>query len=220
MKICIVTDRRRKMSVRLPPCDVAAFGFGTLGLVDYESELSGKSEKFETVAKLSGAARCGVLCGCITDSRGMKRKSVAAACGGKLLGIADMQHVLDGEDYKSGAGMGVYAMGGYKVGVCIDNDLFFPECIKALSVCGCNLVAAFAEDITDGMAPLLIRAYAFLYGVPVLLCAGGAAYFADVTGVAAISNREVAVFEASPKNCYRVVTERRRGLVSGCSEDY
>ena len=206
--------------MRLPPCDFALFGFGALGGVDYESELSGKTEKFEQVAKLSRAADCGVFCGCITDSRGLKRKSVAVASGGKLLGISDMLNVLDGEEYKSGASVGVYCVGGYKVGLCIDNDLYFPETVKACAMCGCNLLVVHAEEVADGIPPLLIRAYAYLYGIPVVLCAGGTAFFADVTGVVASSNQDVAVFETSARNCYRCVTCRRRGIFTAEADDF
>ena len=168
MKICLVTDRRKELSVRLPSCDVALFGFGALGKVDYESELNGKTEKFERVAKLSGVARCGVLCGCVTDSRGFLRKSVAAAYGGKLLGISDMLNVLDGDEYKSGAGVGVYVLGGYRVGLCIENDLMFPRVPETCAMCGCNLIAVHTDGLYDGMAPMLARAYAYLYGYTVL----------------------------------------------------
>ena len=220
MKICVVTGKRRQMTVRLPACDVALFGFGTLGLVDYESELDGKSEKFEQAAKLSHAAHCGVLCGCVTNSRGILRKSVAVASNGKLLGISDMLNVFDDEEYRSGANLGIYTVGGYKVGLCIDNDLYFPDIIKTCALCGCNLVAVHAEEVSDGIPPLLIRAYAYLYGMPVVLCAGTTAYFADINGVLASSNQEVAVFETSPKNCYRLVTTRRRGLFTPQIEDF
>lgn len=220
MKICVVTESRNQFAVKLPPCDIALMGFSALGLVDYESELSGKSEKFENMAKFSKAARCGLLCGCLTDSHGLIRKSVAAAQCGKLLGICDMLHVLDGEEYKSGANLGVYTMGGYKVGLCIENDLYFPECIKSLAMFGCNLIAVHCEQMSDPQIPLLIRAYAYLYGIPVVLSAGGVAYFADITGVIASSNQEVAVFETSPKNCYRLVTARRRGIFVDASADF
>ncbi len=219
MKICVVTEGRKNFSVRLPACDVALFGFSTLGMVDYESELSGKTDKFESMARLSGAARCGVFCGCLTDSRGLKRKSVAVACCGKLLGISDMLCVLDGEDYKSGASVGIYHIGGYRVGVCIDNDLRFPDCIKTCADCGCNLIVAFLEDASDGMTPLLIRSYAYVYGIPVVLSCGRVAFFSDVTGVLASSNCDVAVFETSPKNRYRTVTLRKRGLWGGGADD-
>lgn len=220
MKIGVITDRRKGFSPPVPQCDILLFGGGQLGTVDYGSELSGKSDKLERMAKFSGVAECGVLCSCDTDSRGLKRKSVAVASEGKLLGISDMLYVLDGEGYKSGATVGVYCVGGYKIGVCIENDLRFPECINALSLCGCNLVAVFCDDVSDGIAPLLIRSYAYLYGMPFVMAAGGVAYFADITGVIASSNNEIALFEASPKNCYRVVAARRRGMLSSYMPDF
>lgn len=219
MKICVIPDVA--LSGRpLPACDVALFGFRALGDVDYESELSGKTEKFGALTRLSKLSACGVLCGCSTDSRGLKRKSVAVADRGKLLGISDMLHVIDGDDYKSGAGLGVYRIGGYKVGLCIENDLYFPENIKALSLCGCNLVAAMMENVTDHIPMLLIRSYAYLYGVPIVMCAGKCAYFADITGAIAGSNQKITAFVTDPKNCYRLVTTRRRGLAPSPYDDY
>ncbi|MDE7300865.1 MAG: hypothetical protein K2N47_01715, partial [Clostridia bacterium] len=75
-------------------------------------------------------------------------------------------------------------------------------------------------QVSDAHIPLLIRAYAYRYGLPVVLSAGGVAYFADITGVVASSNQDVAVFETSPKNCYRLVTSRRRGLFCDASADF
>lgn len=220
MKICVITDGKKDAGIRLPACDLAVFGFNAFGEVNYESELAGKSDKLEKLARLSGSAHCGVLCGCITDSRGLLRKSVAVAGGGKLLGISDMLNVLDDEKYKSGANLGVYQLGVCKVGLCIDGDLYFPELVKSLALCGCNLVAVHTEDVSDGVAPLLIRAYSYLYGMPFVLSGGGVAYFADVTGVVACSNQQVAVFETTFKNSYRVVTSRRRGILCDGAADY
>lgn len=204
----------------LPDCDVALIGFNALGNVDYESELSGKTEKFGGLAHLSKLSSCGVMCGCKTDSRGLKRKSVAVADRGKLLGISDMLHVIDGGDYKSGAGLGVYDTGGYKVGLCIENDVYFPENIRALSLCGCNLIAAFMENVSDNIPSLLIRSYAYLYGVPIVMCAGKCAYFADISGAIATSNQKLTAFVVDLKNCYHVISTRRRGLTPTLYDDY
>ena len=51
MKVCVVTDG----GGRLPECDLALFGFNRLGEVDYESELSGRSDKFEEAGGPEGA---------------------------------------------------------------------------------------------------------------------------------------------------------------------
>ncbi|MDE6667247.1 MAG: hypothetical protein K2K38_02730 [Clostridia bacterium] len=220
MKICLCMDSRVNSSCRLPSCDIALFPFTALGEVDYESELSGKSEKFEEMARLSGVNKCAVLCGCCTLSRGMKRKSVAVAENGRLLGISDMLNVLDGDDYKSGAGLGVYKLKGYNVGVCIDSDLFFPDNFKTFSICGCNIVVVHTNSVIDNIPPLLIRSYAYLYGAPVVLCAEKTAYLAGIDGALACSNQKFTLFDVSPKNCYRVVTTRRKGLFADEQTDF
>jgi predicted amidohydrolase len=196
------------------------FPFNSMGEVYYESELCGKTEKCENLARLSKQGNCGVMCGCVTDSRGLKRKSVAVADRGKILGITDMLNVLDGEEYKSGASLGVFNVGGYKVGVCIENDLYFPDIIKSLSLLGCNIVAVFSENLNDNIPPLLIRTYAYLYGVPIIMCAGKLAYFADITGEVASSCQKVSLFETDPKNYYRIVSSRRRGMFNDFMHDY
>ncbi len=220
MKVCVVTQKSRGFALPLPKCDLTVFGFSTLGVVDFGAEIDGKSNKLQAMAALSLQCHNGVLCGCITDSKGLKRKSVAVAAEGKLLGITDMLHVLDGEEYKSGAVAGIYSMYGYRVGVCIENDLLFPEHLKTLATCGCNIICAHCEDLSNCMQPQLIRSYAYLYGVPIVMVAGKTAFFADITGVIASSNREISLFETTPKNCFRVVTTRRRGVFEGCNADF
>jgi hypothetical protein len=220
MKICVVADRDLKACMPLPKCDAVLFGFDALGDVDYSSELSGKTDKFEEVARLSKNANCTVLCGCKTDSRGIMRKSMVVAERGKLLGISDMMHLIDGENFKSGGVLGVYQAGGYKMGLCIENDLLFPESIKALSLCGCNLVAVVMEQVKDNIPPLLMRSYAYLYGVPVIMCGGKTAYFADISGEIACSTQKITVFETDPKNYYRIISTRQRGLLGDFASDY
>lgn len=212
MRLCAVSQGKLQKDLILPECDVALFGFGGLGEIDYESEISGRSVKLEEAARLSKAADCSLFCGCVTLVKGQARKSVCVCERGKLCGITDMSHVLDGERYKSGAGVGVYSACGYKVGLCIENDLLFPEVLKTLSLCGCNLVAVVLSELKNSMPPLLIRAYAYLYGMPILMCAGKTAYFADTAGAIATSMQDICLFEADIKNEYHIVSTRLRGI--------
>lgn len=220
MIFCVVTDGEVGKKRALPACDVALFGFRGLGEVDYERELKGETDKFEEAARLSKSAGCGVLSGCKTNSRGMLRKSVAVSDRGKLLGIADMNHVLDSEQFKSGSSLGLYTVNGCRVGLCIENDLLFADSVKCLSRCGCNAVVAVLEEIRDGIPPLLIRAYAYLYGVPIVMCAGNMAYFADISGAIASSTQGVTLFEVSPRNRYHLVTTRAKGITADAPADY
>ena len=219
MVFCVVTDGGAG-EITLPECDMAVFGFGVLGEVDYEKELKGETEKFEEVARLSKKSGCGLVCGCKTLSRGLLRKSASVADRGKLLGISDMTHVLDSEEYKSGASLGFYKVNGCKVGLCIENDLLFTETFKSLTMCGCNVIVVMLEEIRDNIPPLLIRAYSYLFGVPVIMSAGKTAYFADISGAIATSTQNLTVFEVSPQNRYHLVTTRTKGISGESRADY
>lgn len=216
----MIADGTVKNLKSLPECDVAVFGFNGLGEVDYEQELKGVSDKFEDAVLLSKKAGCGVLCGCYTKSRGVVRKSVSVADKGKLLGISDMNYVLDSEEYKSGAGLGVYSVGGCKIGLCIENDLLFPDAFKALALCGCSAVVVFMEEVKNILPALIIRTYSYLYGIPVIMCAGKTAFYSEVTGELATSSLPVSYFDVSPGSQYRKVTMRTKGLFNDFSEDY
>ena len=220
MVFCVVTEGAVADTDCLPECDIALFGFNGLGEVDYERELKGETEKFEETARLSKVASCGVLSGCITDSRGVRRKSVAVSDRGKLLGISDMNHAIDSEDLKSGSALGFYKVNGCKIGICIENDIKFPDTVKSLTACGCNVVVAVMEEIKDCVPPLIARAYSYLYGVPVILCAGKTAYFADISGAIATSTQKHALFEVSPQNRYHLVTTRTKGISADDRADY
>lgn len=67
-------------------CDLLVFGFDGLGEVDYRRELAGETSKLEDLAILSREAGCTVVAGCVTDSRGVRRKSAAVAEKGKNSG--------------------------------------------------------------------------------------------------------------------------------------
>ena len=131
-----------------------------------------------------------------------------------------MTHVLDCEEFKSGATLGLYKIGGYKIGVCIENDLLFPETFNSLTSCGCNAIVVLLEELRDGIPPLLIRSYAFLYGVPIIMCAGKTAYFADISGAIASSTQNKTLFEVTPQNNYHIVTTRRKGITPDFKPDY
>ena len=220
MVFCVVADSEINDIKELPECDIAVFGFKGLGEVDYEKELKGESEKFEEATRLSKKHKCGLLCGCTTVSRGLLRKSVAVSDNGKLLGIADMNHIIDGEEYKGGSALGFFSVNGCKLGICVENDLLFPEAVASLSRCGCNVIVVLLEEIKNNLPPLIIRAYSYLYGIPIIMCAGKMAYFADITGAIATSAQNTTLFEVSLKNCYHIVTTRRKGLYEDLREDY
>ena len=76
-----------KMLSRTPQVEeggVLLLGFDALGEVSYEQELKGESMYFEEIALLSKRLKNVVICGCITNTRGLKRKSAIVAENGKM----------------------------------------------------------------------------------------------------------------------------------------
>jgi predicted amidohydrolase len=220
MKICVVTQNLTEAGSSLPPCDIAILSSHLLGEVSYENEIAGKTAKFDSLAHLSRRQGCAYVAGCRTVGGGLVRYSAAVADGGKLLGVADCCHIFDSQTYKSGAGLGLYPLHGIKTGICLEGDFYYPECVQSLCLCGAQLLVGIWERQSDTMVPLLMRAYAYLYGVPFVAVAGKTAYFADITGGMAASPLPVTLFETVPRNEYRVVTTRRKGLSAPTCEDY
>ena len=89
-----------------------------------------------------------------------------------------------------------------------------------MSLCGCNAIVAFAEELKDNIPPLLIRSYSYLYGVPIILCAGNTACYAEVSGEIATSVQSYALYDVNLRNRYRVVTTRIKGMSAELKEDY
>ncbi len=179
--------------------------------VCYAKELKGETSFFESAARLSKRLKSVVVCGCVTDTHGQKRKSVVVAENGRLVGVSDMLHVVDG-GYSSGAALRVYETKAGRMGVVVAEDLRFPETIKALAICGSDfLVCPFGR--MDGMQSVLLRANAYCYGLPIYFCAEGYCMIADVNGeIAFASPQSPVAAEYVPKKEYHLIETRRRGL--------
>ena len=190
--------------------DVIVFPFYE-DTVSYERELKGETSFFEQVARLSKTAGSVVVCGCLTDTKGHQRKSAAVAENGKLLGVSDMLHAVDGA-CASGAGLRVYETHVGRMGVIVAEDLHFPEIIQSLSVCGSDfLVCPFSK--TESIQTALLRAHAYCYGVPIYFCSQGYCMIADVTGeIVFASPQEQVGITFCPKKQYHLVETRRRGV--------
>ena len=194
--------------------DVLLFGFEGVGEVSYEKELRGESDFFADVALLSKSEQNIVVSGCITDTRGIKRKSAVVAENGKLLGVSDMLHAVDGK-IGCGAALKIYDTKQGKMGVVVAEDLFFDEAVNALAICGCDFIVCPFGKIVDSLQSVLLRAYAFRYGLPVLFCASGYCMLAKPSGdLAFASPQSPAYFSFKNSREYHLVETRRRGIYS------
>ena len=223
MRICFVTVGSLKEYAKKPSeTDIVCLGFQSLGTVSYERELKGETKLFEDVAKLSQATKNIVVCGCFTDARGMKRKSVVVAERGKILGVSDMLNCIDeSEDYRPGAGIKIYDTNAGKLGIIVGEDLYFPNVIETLSVCGAEIALCVFEELNEGLEQTLARSEAFLYGLPVCICAYGYAQVSDIGGrVRFASPQSACLFDLEMQKEYHLVETRRRGLYSRPKSGY
>ncbi len=187
-------------------------GFKSLGEVSYERELKEETNYFEQVANLSMKTGAVVICGCITDTKGFKRKSAVVAERGRLLGVSDMLNVVDGE-MNSGAALKVYDTKVGKLGVLVAEDLCFPEMAKSLTLCGSDVIVCPYGVVENGVESVLIRAHAFCYGAPVCLCGVGYSAIGGVDGSLAFASPvNLAVAELEGVREYHLIETRRRGL--------
>lgn len=203
-----------------PSAEVIVGGFLAREEVSYERELKGETRFFESVATLSKQRQAVVAFGCVTDAKGFKRKSVVVAENGKILGVSDMLNALDGE-VGSGAALKVYETGKGRMGVIVAEDLYFPETVKTLSVCGSDFIVCPYPSVIGTVESALIRSHAFCFGVPIFLCARGYHAAASVDGAIAFAGAESpAEFTFSPMKEYHLVETRLRGFYRAPKKDF
>lgn len=191
--------------------DLVLLSFGCMGEVSYEKELRGESDFFEKATRLSKQTQGVVVCGCITDTRGMKRKSALIAENGRLMGISDITHALDG-GISCGAGLRVYETKVGKVGIAVGEDITFPKVVEALSACGSDVIVCPYGKVIDSVPQVLLRAYAYLYGIPLVLCGMGYCLVVGADGeVQFVSAQNLATYCLEEQKEYHLVEERRRG---------
>ncbi len=191
--------------------ELILFGFEGMGEVSYEKELKGESGFFEEAALLSKAAKGVVVCGCVTDTRGLKRKSAVVAEKGRLCGVSDMLNVVDGE-VSAGAALRIYETHWGRMGLVVAEDIFFPEIIKSLVLCGCDFIVCPFGKVTDVFLQTLLRSYAYLYGAPILFCGIGYAWIAESSGQIAFASPQNATIEFENVKEYHLIETRRRGI--------
>ena len=202
-------------------CDLLVFGFDGLGEVDYRRELAGETSKLEDMAILSREAGCTVVSGCFTDSCGVRHKSAAIAEKGRILGVADMLHVTEPNEFKSGAHLKVYETAAGKIGLCVGEDLYFPSVCESLALFDADVIVSVFGAAEDAVPQLMMRACAFSSGVNVCMCAAGIAQIASPDGdIRMRAARRECDFEFVPAREYRLPTVRTRALSQKKREDY
>ncbi|MBQ9730028.1 MAG: hypothetical protein IJV80_04360 [Clostridia bacterium] len=208
-------ERRKAFSVK-----VLAFGMQGLCEVAYERELCGETAYFEEVALLSREIGGVVICGCVTDTLGQKRKSAVVADKGKILGVSDATNAFDGEN-SAGASLRVYETSQGRIGVLVERDLYFPEAVKALATCGSEIIVCPFGEMTGSIENVLARGYAFCYGVPIIVCGLGYAFCAGMAGDTLFASSDSPfTFSLSLEREYHLIETRSKGFFKRSQGEY
>ena len=203
------------------PCDVLFFGFNGLGEVEYRRELAGDTAKLEDLAILSRELGCVVASGCVTDSCGLRYQSCAVAEQGRILGVSDRLHTFEGEEFACGAHLKVYPTAAGKLGICVGEDLFFPEIAAALARADADVLLCPFGEAEDFAPQLMMRACAFRAGLDVCMCAAGIAQVAAPDGgVRMRAARRECGCEFVPDREYRIASVRTRGFSRSRRNDF
>ena len=200
--------------------NVLVFADG-LGLVSYKKELSGETEYFHDVARLSKQLSSVIICGCDTDTYGVFRHSAVIADKGKILGVTDMAHSIDDGEFVAGGNFRVYDTSVGKIGLIINEDLFFPETSRVLTLCDADVLVCVHKKIENHAPLLMLRSSAFANGVAMALCTKNYACVADISGKIAFSgNGDIIKTKIKIQKDYHLISSRRRGLYRDFNSGY
>ncbi|MBO5285770.1 MAG: hypothetical protein J6B16_02610 [Clostridia bacterium] len=191
---------------------VLVFGANGLGLISYKSELCGETEYFQDVAKTSKNFGGVVIIGCDTDTYGAFRKSAIVADSGKLLGVSDAVAVPSYSEYVGGANYVVYKTSAGKIGVLIGKDLYSVEAVSTMSLSDADVIFCIFDRVDSFMPEILLRAYSFIFGVPMVLVGNGYLSVTDIDGKIKISTpKNVATVDINTDKVYGEVLLKKRG---------
>mgnify|MGYP002509596747 CR=1 FL=1 len=226
MNICFLTESTLNNAWQerlddLKGQDLIVFGYNSFGLVSYKKELTGETEYFHDLAKLSKQLQCVIICGCDTDTYGVFKHSAVLADKGKILGVSDMAHAVDDSEFTSGGNFRVYDTSVGKIGILVMEDLFFPEASRVLTLCDADLIVCVFKKIDNYIPLLMLRACAFSNGILTALCADNYASVSDVRGDVIIGgNSDFIKTKVKIEKDYHLITSRRRGLYRDFNSGY
>lgn len=189
------------------------FGYDLLGKVSYKNELSGSESKLPMLASFSKRTKKLVVLGAITDNYGLLKKSIIIADNGKLLGISDMTICVEGSNYTGGGGFKVYKTSVGKIGVLVDDDIINIEGVKAMSLCDADIIISITSGEEKPQYNFLIRAYAYLFGLPFVLLTNTGVIASDMHGeICGKSVEEKANLIIPTKKHFMLIKTKRRGV--------
>ena len=213
----IYTEKSKKLSnvdlVGVKNSALCLFDYDLLGKISYKNELSGSENKLPEFASFSKRNKKVVIAGAITDNYGVLKKSIVIADNGKLLGISDMTICIDGSAFTGGGCFKVYKTSVCKIGLIVDDDIINTDGVKALSLCDVDVIVAIISGEEKPQHNFLIRAYAYLFGLPFILLSQTGIIASDMHGeICGKSVEQKSNLIIPTKKQYMLIKSKRRGV--------
>lgn len=189
------------------------YGFDSLGKVSYKYELSGAENKLHELSNFSKKVKGVVIAGSITDNYGILKQSIVIADKGKLLGISDTVIGYENSAYQVGGSFKVYQTSACKIGVLVGDDIINFDAVRSMSLCDADIIVAITPLEEKPQYNFLIRSYAYLFGVSVLLLSKTGVIASDNQGeICAKSVNDKANLIIPVKREYVLMKTKRRGI--------
>ena len=193
--------------------DVVVFGFSGLNKISYKHELNGSESSLQNFASLSKKSKKIIISGAITDNYGVVRKSAVIAENGKLLGISDMNLNVNSSGYSQGGGYRVYQTQKARIGILVGDDIIDYDGVKSMALCDADCIIAVVGCEEKPQYNMLVRAYSYLFGVPILLVFNEGAIASEISGEICGGSREkISEIILPTKKSYRLIQSKRRGI--------
>jgi len=174
--------------------------------------VGGTSNAFVSLCRLSEKLSCVIVAACDTEVCGLNHKSAVVIDNGKLIGVSDMAHVVDETDYSPGGGFRVYDTNKGKIGIVVDEDIYFPEVPRILTLCDSEVILSLFGNIRSAMPQVMMRAAAFSNGITVCMAAKGYVQIADIKGeIVCALDASILEYNMEAVKDYHLIQARRRG---------
>ena len=137
--------------------------FEQTGIINFKREIEGKERDLVDLGKNSLLLGGITLVGSISDNCGVKRKSIFVFEKGRLNCICDMNRFE--EKFSTASGYKIISYENKKIGILVDKDLYSPDAVKALTLCGVGLIINLYEGFSAKKAVVSSEFYSYVYGV-------------------------------------------------------
>lgn len=163
--LCVTsTDYNSLENTEIDKESLVIMAHGILDRVNLVSELEGKTITLKKLALWSKAKGVTIIAGIDASINNDTYCSAVVIDNGSILGISDMTHVLSGM-YNAGNSLRLYDTTQGLIGIVIGDDIFYPECVRALCISGAKMIVYVANKRSTRKAMISASAASMLNGV-------------------------------------------------------